>query len=194
MFDNHCHVSQLKTQNFKGDPDQSLPDKRFIFKTKSVDNKPFLIYIEEYDEQYFFVKFHPSKYSSSPDKYKLRIGYKTLPVRVISSCLQVVVDKMKKHPDCAFGVFGQWDKVDIKRGSTSSQRYNMWLRIATSKFDSEKFKFLYIDILNVFLVIPADIYSEDYRDKTLRYFEKRFSGRLDELKVPLKGEKVVFNV
>ncbi len=193
MFDNHNHTTCLKVANYKGDPDSSLPDRRFIFKTKSSDKAPFLIYVEDYNEQYFFIKFHPSRHNGNKKKYQLRIGCKTLPVRIISTCLNLVIDKMKKYPDCAFGVYGQWDETDVFRQSETSQRYRLWFKIAISKFDPEKFKFLYIDELNVFLVVPKHLYSEAYKAETIKYFNVRFKRRITELKVPTEEEFATYN-
>lgn len=188
MFDSINHYSYLKKNNYKGDPDASLPDSRFIIKTKSSDQKPYLIYLEEFGNNYLFVKFHPSKHTADINKYKLRIGNKTLPVKVISTCVDVIADQARKNPQLTFGIYGQWDNLDVQRLSKSSQRYRIWRTIAMRKFGADNYKLVSMSHLNIVLMIPSDIYSNEFILKTSDYFSRRFKSQLDQLKVPSPDE------
>lgn len=193
MFNDRYNYTNLKRKDFIGDPDKNLPDRQYIIKTKTIDSKPYLIHLDEFDDTYFFIKFHPSKYSGSPNKYKIRIGHDQLPVRIMTTCVNVIQDRIHKNPDACFGLFGQWDEIDVKNHSEVSQRFRIWKRIAISKFDSSKFKFLTIEQLNVLLMIPTHIYSEEFLRITQDYFYKRFENKIQELRIPKKNEYYAFH-
>lgn len=184
MFDKPLHYTQLKCEDFTSLADKTYPDYRTIFKTRTVDKKPYLIYLEQFGADYYFLKFHPSKHKTNPNKYKLRTGNKTLPIKILSTCLAIAVDKMKKCPDICIGIYGQWDEKDVETQKEISQRYNMWLRIAVSKIDPGKYEFVRDEGYNFFMIIPAGKYNEEYHSKIQNYFVKRFKSKLDELPVP----------
>ena len=186
MFNQPLHYTQLKCEDFTGFSDKTYPDYRTIYKTSTGEKQPYLIYLEQFADDYFFIKFFPSRYRSHPNKYKLRTGKnkKVLPVKLLTTCLTIVVEKMKKHEDSCFGVYGQWDERDVYKGMNDSQRFRMWLTIATRKINSANFKFLYDKDFNFFLVVPNHIYSEEFKKRTQKYFEKRFRSTLHELPIP----------
>lgn len=188
MFNKPNHAKQLGIKNFKGDPDKTLPDKRYIYKTKTTDLKPYLIYLEEFETNYIFVKFFPSRYSSSEKKYKIRLNERTLPNRLLATVVQVVREKMIELPNCTFGVYGQWDEIDVSRNSKSSQRYALWRKIAVSKFNSDNFHFVVNETYNVFLLIPRTTFSNEYIHLTERLFRERFQSKLEHLPVPTQED------
>lgn len=186
MFNKPLHYTQLKKEDFTTFSDKSYPDFRTIYKIKTPEKKPYLIYLEEYGEVYFFIKFFPSKHISNPNKFKLRTGEnaKILPSRILATCLAIMVENIKRNPNVCFGVYGQWDEKDVVNQSKESQRYRIWLRIATSKIDGGKFKFLYDSNFNSFLIVPKHIYSIDFKKQTQNYFRERFKSTLNELPIP----------
>lgn len=188
MFNKPNHAKQLGVKYFKGDPDKTLPDKRYIYKTKTTDNKPYLIYLEEFETNYIFVKFFPSRYSSSEKKYKIRLNEKTLPNRLLATIIQVVREKMIQFPNYTFGIYGQWDDIDVSRSSISSQRYNLWKKIAVSKFSSENFQFIVNEKYNVFFLIPRSAFSNEFVHQTECLFKERFKSKLEYLPVPTELE------
>ncbi len=188
MFNDKYNYTNLKCKDFVGDPDKTLPDHQYIIKTKTIDSKPYLIHLDEFNDTYFFIKFHPSKYSGSPDKYKIRIGHEYLPVRIMTTCVNVIQEKIEKNPDACFGLFGQWDEIDVNNQSEISQRFRIWKRIAVSKFDDKKYKFLTIEPLNVLLMIPTHIYSDEFLRDTQDYFYQRFENKIQELRIPRKKD------
>ena len=196
MFNQPLHYTQLKCEDYTTFSDKTYPDYRTIFKTATAEKKPYLIYLEQFSNDYFFIKFFPSRHRSNPEKYKLRTGQnkKILPVKLLTTCLTIVVNKMKIHQDSCFGVYGQWDQKDVYEEVEESQRYRMWLTIAARKIDSDKFRFLYDSSFNFFLVVPNHIYSEEFKKRTQKYFEKRFKSKLNELPIPTVKEFEAFKM
>lgn len=196
MFNQPLHYTQLNQEDFTALNDKTYPDYRTIYKASTREKKPYLIYLEQFSDEYFFVKFFPSRHRSNPNKYKLRTGEnkKVLPVKLLSTCLKIVVEKMKIHKDACFGVYGQWDEKDVYSKLDDSQRYRMWFTIAKSKINSEKFQFLYDSDFNFFLVVPNHVYSEEFKIKTQTYFETRFRSKLNELPIPTIAEYEAYNI
>lgn len=194
MFESNNHFTDFGSKDLSIYQNKSEPDFRRTYKTKSSDKKPYLIHLEQFGDDYYFVKFHPSKHSNNPDKYKLRIQWPTLPVRILSTCIQIIIKEMTEEPDKVFCVYGQWDSKDVENESNISQRYKLWLQIAVSKINPEKYVFLRISIYNIFMVVPKEKNTEEYIQKTAQYFQKRFSSSLDQLKVPSKIEYETFHV
>jgi len=184
MFNKPLHYTQLKHEDFTAISDKTYPDYRTIYKAKSVDKIPYLIYLEQFETDYFFLKFYPSRHASNPDKYKLRIGNKTLPIRILSTCLSIAVNELKKKPNICMGIYGQWDAKDVEAEKEASQRFEMWLRIAISKIDSNNYEFVVDKTYNFFMIIPIEKYSETYLAATQNYFSQRFRSKLNQLTIP----------
>lgn len=149
-----------------------------------MDKVPYLVYLERFGTDYFFLKFHPGKHNSNPNKYKLRTNNKTLPIRILSTCLTIAVQQMKKHPNMSFGIYGQWDQKDVIQQVKSSQRFHLWLQIAINKINPDSYKLVQDPNYNFFMLIPAHKYSGTYIKEIENYFSKRFKSKLNELPVP----------
>ena len=186
MFNQPLHFTQLKHEDLTSFSDKTLPDFRTIYKASTGEKKPYLIYLEQYSDNYFFIKFFPSRHRSNPNKYKLRTGEhkRVLPIKLLSTCLRIVVEKMNSHKNASFGFYGQWDAKDVYAEANSSQRYRIWRSIAIRKINDENFHFLSDSNFNFFLVVPKHVYNDDYMSRTQAYFENRFRSKLDELPIP----------
>lgn len=189
MISKPYHYTKVKPKGILESNDSYSPNYRTIYKVK-VDKIPFLVYIEEFDGKYSFVKFFPSRYRNNSDKYRLRFDkFSTTQIsRLLVTCVEIANEEMQNNPDFSFGIYGAWDSVDVKRQKkikyTTSQRYRVWKLLASTVIDFNKYKFIRIADLNFFMAIPLEKYSSDYIKQFDKYFRTKFGDKFHKLVVP----------
>lgn len=163
-------------------------EKRAYFhKAKTTSNKPYIIRVDEYENNVFFIKFYPKGLEQNSNKYKFRNDPKVLKesfTRLVSTCIKVAQLYKNKSPDAIFGFHGQWDDVDVKLKRELSQRYSIYSRVVASKVSSQDYKHIAIEQINTFLIIPSNIYTEGLQEELFKQFMEIFGDNIDELRVP----------
>lgn len=162
-------------------------EEAYIYKIKAPSKKPYMIRVEKYKYNIFFLKFYPKRLELSPYKYKFRNSKcdatTDLP-RLVAACIVVAKKIQKGNTDAIFGFYGQWDDIDIERKSKISQRYSIYRVVLASKVRESEYKHVYDINFNSHLIIPIGIYNEKLQEDIAIYFNDIFGAELQNLAVP----------
>ncbi len=159
----------------------------YHYKVKTKSGKPYYIRVEEYPNTVFFLKFYPKSLEHSPKKFRNRFMYekdRESLSRLVATCIQLAKSIRRQIPQAIFAFYGQWDEVDVQRASSVSQRFRIYRRVVSSLFSGETFKHLVVDSLNVYVLIPTEVYSESLRVMLMTQFDEIFGDSLVKLQVP----------
>lgn len=167
-----------------------------LYKVKTTKKIPYIIRVDEFFGGLFFIKFYPSRYVDTKNKYQLRLGRVREFNRLISTCIKIAHNILKQNPDASFGFYGQWDKSDIIQNEDNikiedlfSQRFRIYQRVIFSKIDKEKFKFITESMINVMVVVPIHLYeNKNHVAKMKSSMDKIFGSSLDKFRVPTQRE------
>lgn len=160
-----------------------------LYKVKTTKKKSYIIRVDEYEDNVFFIKFYLSKYETNPDKYKYRNPkhYREDFTRLVITCITLAKRILKNNPDSVLAFHGQWDNLDIEKESVTSQRFNLYKRVMISKAPKDKYEHIEILQLNSYAIIPREFYSKERVDQIYDRFISIFGeDGLEELAIPEK--------
>jgi hypothetical protein len=167
-----------------------------LYKIRLKNKKPYIIRLEKYPNNLYFIKFYPKNHESNPNKFKLRLNQKIELTRLIATCITLAKNMLSNNPDCCFGFFGQWDKNDIVSENelinseyVVSQRYRIYKTVIFSKLNKDNFEFYFNDEINTMIIFPKHIYENKKSfHKIINRMSQIYSKDLTNLRVPLQGE------
>lgn len=160
----------------------------YVYKVRAPSKKPYMIRLEKYKYDTYFLKFYPKNLELSTDKYKFRNEIKNsnrdLP-RLVACCIDLAKKIQKKNPDAIFALYGQWDEVDVARRDEISQRYRIYRIVLASKAREQDFVHVVVPPINTYFIIPVAVYTEALKGQITQYFEELFKESIPHLSVPL---------
>lgn len=174
----------------------------FLYKVKLKNKKPYIIRVEKYPNDLYFLKFYPKNHESNPNKFKIRLNQKSEFSRLIATCIDLAKKMLKKNPDCCFGFFGQWDEKDVVSENdlkeisyVLSQRYRIYKSVIFSRLNNENFSFYFNDEINTMIIFPMHIFNnKKLYYKIINMMKQIYSNDLIYLRVPLKSELSIYNM
>ncbi len=177
-------------------------DGYLLYKVKLKNKKPYIIRVEKYPNDLFFLKFYPKNHESNPNKFKIRLNQKSEFSRLIATCIELAKKMLNKNPDCCFGFFGQWDNKDVvsenelkNKPYTLSQRYRIYKSVIFSKINSKNFEFYFNDEINTMIVFPKHVFNDKkLYNKIISRMRQIYSNDLINLRVPLENELSIYNI
>ncbi|MEX1000848.1 MAG: hypothetical protein WDZ35_01895 [Crocinitomicaceae bacterium] len=180
-------ATPLNNRNKKGIPNIGSLTRERLYKF-TCDNKiPYHIIVEEYGDEFQFIKFYPASKKRDKDRFKIRTNSQKDFSKIVATCIKVCTILLEENPEKVIGFFGQWDDKDIARKDVITQRYRIYERLTISKFNKKNYNFITIDeSLNLLLVTSRnDRKRSDEKDRDY------ISKRLTELFPPEKYHEII---
>lgn len=137
-------------------------EQQLVFKFKDRKKTGYILLVDRYENDVYFLKFHRKLDEGHKNKYNFR--HKTPRhefFRIISTCINVAKQVSSKNEEAVFAFFGQWDDKDIKRQKDMSRRGSIYRNCVASVIDDEKFKIVQNEKLNYVGFIPKSRYSKE---------------------------------
>jgi hypothetical protein len=160
-----------------------------IYKVRTQHQKKvYFIQVDVFKNDVYFIKFYQKKDANHPDKYKKRYGNIKEFTRIVATCLKLSKKIVRKNPEAIFSFHGQWDQNDVYNERTISQRFSIYLRVLSSKINTDNYTFYLIQDLNILAIIPIHRYTSKNITKILSHFNALYEERLNELVIPSKEE------
>lgn len=147
MFDQSYPFNFIHTQAVQGEPFFKV----HLFKFRAKDKLVYLVRLEEFEHDFFSVKFHLKQHTYSDKKYEMLTG-KQEAARIINTCLLVMGDMLNRHPKASFGFTGA--PVGEEAGqSEPTKRFRIYRRIMENFFSPENFAHYQLPDKNAYFLL-----------------------------------------
>ncbi len=146
MFDRSYPFINLGSQKTEGEPYYRV--HRFTFRDKR--DQRYIVLLEEYEKEFFGIKFHLKSMSNSAKRYELLTGFFDAPA-IINTCLKVMAELLETCPNASFGFTGApllSDKVD-----QPTKRFRVYRRIMENLFSPSTFIHYQLPEKNIYLLV-----------------------------------------
>ena len=121
---------------------------RFTFRCKN--NRRYAVLLEEYEHDFFSIKFYLQSLEHSANKYQMLTNLFDAPA-VINTCLNIMVEVLTKNECASFGFTGApLEKEAITR---PTKRYRVYKRIMENLFSPEHFFHFQVPDSNAYFLI-----------------------------------------
>lgn len=138
MFDS-SYPFLLKNKTHKHNGELSYVEHIYTFETKK--HITYLVHVEEYMHQVFFIKFFQKNHSLSDDKYRFLTKDGEMGAKV-RTCLNIMLEIYRCNPDASFGFIGINSLVDESIQET--KRYTIYKDAVANLFSPVSFEhFIY---------------------------------------------------
>ena len=110
----------------------------------------YIVHVEEYPHFVYVIKFHLKNHSKSDKKYNFETHIQD-PLKVIGTCIEIMLDFYRKNPFASFAFIGANSILETNRRNT--RRFKIYRRIMENSFSVITFKhFIYEDESAYFLL------------------------------------------
>ncbi|HCQ30453.1 MAG TPA: hypothetical protein DIU39_09215 [Flavobacteriales bacterium] len=161
----------------------------YEYKINTKSKKKYILKVDFFEWDICVVKFYPKKFSSHPEKYKLRIGKDFNTFReVLTAVLKLCLKLYKQNPALGFAFFGEWDEKDVSAKRTQSQRQNIYLRLVFSKIKYDENFIFYPSqednegVENFLLILPKSREPDIYKIETR--LTKEYKEIFEKMRIP----------
>lgn len=138
MFDNSYPFTKLFSKDLGGK--NHLKSKiTYVFK---IDNgESYLIEVEEYGHNIYIIKFCPKKLKRHPKRFNILTKENKMP-QIVATCVQVMLQTLKKNPLANFGFLGS-NTIDFSKRYVESKcetkRYRIYRYVMMNYLNEETF-------------------------------------------------------
>lgn len=148
MFNTSYPFTFLMSQPVEGEPYRKL--HRFAFRCKR--NQRYTVLLEEYDHDFFGVKFHLTALTNSEKRFQQLTGYYDAPA-IINTCLEIMAHKLKVNPKASFGFTGAPLESEKDKKGETTKRFRVYRRIMENLFSPERFVHYRLEDSSIYLLI-----------------------------------------
>ncbi|MBD2753776.1 hypothetical protein IC230_12800 [Spirosoma sp. BT704] len=137
-----------------------------LFRFKDSKNHAYIIRAEKYPHEVYAIKFHLKAHRLSAKKYSFFTKLNTS-IRVLSTCLNVMVGLYRKNPLASFIVVGA---NSINEEESNTKRFRLYSQILGSLFPPNKFKHDPQAEKSIYLMVNTSglIKDDDLSNKIIR--------------------------
>lgn len=140
-------------RNFKlGKPLGEPWEKEHLYTFRCRNNYQYMVIVEEYDYNFFAIKFHLKKDRDNKKKYEILTNYNDAP-RVIRTCVDIMIALYNKNPYCSFGFKGSNSDSELP---ANTKRFRIYKQVMEYFFSLEKFFHFYDKNSIAYLLLNKD--------------------------------------
>lgn len=126
--------------------------KEHLYTFKGKKDSQYMVIVEEYDFDFYAIKFHLKKDRNNKKKYEELTGYNDA-TRVIRTCVDIMIDLYKKNPYCSFGFKGSNSENE---SVFNTKRFRIYRQVMEYFFSLEKFFHFYDISSSSYMLINKD--------------------------------------
>lgn len=135
--------------------------KNHIYSFYGKNNHGYIVKVEEYSDDFFFLKFHLKSHSNSRKKYILLTKINDAR-RVIYTCLKIGQDILSKNNNASFGFIGSPTEKELTREDKllKTKRFNVYSKFANFHFSPDSFHHSFNSRYSTYLLINTKSCSD----------------------------------
>ncbi len=136
------------SQKVEGEPYHKV--HRFTFRCKK--NQRYVILLEEYERDFFGVKFYLNALAESEKRFQQLTNSYDAPA-IINTSLEVMGYKLKENPNASFGFTGAPLESETDEKGKPTKRFRVYKRIMENLFSPERFAHYQLEQSSIYLLI-----------------------------------------
>ncbi|MCF8254859.1 MAG: hypothetical protein K9I36_15775 [Bacteroidia bacterium] len=149
-----------------------------LFGFKTINNSYYIVEVEEYDLNFFALKFFRKKERPSKYRYHNVSNLEGIGARkVIYTCIEIGLRFLKNCPEASFGFLGSPTRVEATNKTFSNtKRYRVYKKFATNFFNPENFLHYVDEDRSAYLIINNHALTKNkkYHIELIDKFENSF--------------------
>lgn len=121
----------------------------FMFAIKSSKtHKTYYVYLEKHKNNFYALKFCLKDHRKYPTKFSINTNLNEARP-LIYTCIRIILDFFKKHPEASFGLIGSASKQEVVNGNIqklehpeekpNTKRYRVYRKLITTFFSEQHF-------------------------------------------------------
>lgn len=113
-------------------------------------NVYYMVWVEEYEDHFFAIKFHQRKDKKNPNKYSILTGNNEARP-IINSCLVLLVQFAKRYTDSSFGFIGAGMVDDDSMENT--KRFRVYRKIVSTLISEKHFEHRFLPKKSTYILL-----------------------------------------
>lgn len=154
MFEKPYEFKFLHKRRPEGEPYNV--QHRFSFRCKM--NQRHFVILDEYDFDFFSIKFYPANFERSTKKYQVLTGNNDAQVK-INTCLHIMAKFLEEKPTASFGFTGA--RSERESEAIPSKRFRLYRRIMQVLFSPAHFAHYELPESNAYFLINRNAGNPD---------------------------------
>lgn len=146
-----------------------------IYKFKDEHLTVYRANVEVYLGKLYMIKFHLESLVNCKEKYE-RLTNINYPFRVLSTCLAIIKEYLKKDPECSFGFIGM--KTPKEGDLKLTKRFRVYSQIMNNFFSPVKFDHTVVEKISLYLIVRKGITEQEHKqlEEAILHYQSQFEG------------------